>query len=496
MPELAVETAAGPIRGTDDGAVRVWKGIPYATARRWRAPEPAAPWSEQRDCTAFGPVCPQPANRGIVFAANTRQDEDCLSLNVWASPTIQPGDARPVVVWVHGGGFALGAGSQPHFHGGAFAGGGEIVLVTLNYRLGAFGFLDLSSAGVGDTNLALRDVLLALEWVRDSIAAFGGDPQNVTLAGHSAGAGLVTALLATPASAGLFARAISQSGPATSVYPADHAARVADALQRELGVDAAQLPSVDADALVAASRRLFLQIPTVQPGTLAFAPTVDDDILHEHPITAMAAGRAHPVPLILGSTRDETALMRFSDESVLVPSTRDQVRVMLAAMETAVPGRGLPNEPQTATAYAGIRREASRREAVACDLAFRMPCVWVAEAHSAHAPVHLYRFDWAPRFTRLTRGAGHSSELRYLWGEIEHYPRDPTFKLGGLRTSRAVSRRFRGRWHDYAATGDPGWPAYDRASRQSLVADSEDRVAVDLDARPRAAWGAVPLTFC
>lgn len=488
------ETADGPVRGVDEGSLRVWKGIRYGRADRWRAPEAAGPWPGIADAISFGPVCPQPASRSIVFAPGTRFDEDCLSLNVWAASTVGAGDALPVVVWVHGGGFMLGAGSQPHFHGGALAGSGEIVLVTLNYRLGPFGFLDLSASGRGDTNLGLRDVLLALQWVQANIAAFGGDPGRVTLAGHSAGAGLVTALMAAPAAAGLFGRAIAQSGPVTSVYPPAHAARVAEHLGAAVGAD---LPDAPADALVAAGARAFLEIPRGAPGTLAFAPTVDGDILPEHPVAALRAGRAPAVPLLIGCTADEVSMLRFAGESALIPSTREQVRAMLAGMEAALPGRALPPEAQTTIAYAGRSRRAAR-EATGRDLAFRMPAVWLAEAHGAHASVHLYRFDWAPRAQHLLGiHARHGAELRYLWGEVEHYPLDPSFKLGGLRAGRALSRRMRARWRAFAATGGPGWPRYDpAAARVSLVIDRDDRVEHDLDAPLRAAWGAEPLTFC
>lgn len=496
-PSPVAETAAGPVRGADDGTLRVWRGIPYGRAVRFRAPEPPPAWSEPADATASGPVCPQPANRSIVFEPGVRFDEDCLSLNVWAASTVGPGDARPVVVWVHGGGFLLGAGSQPHFHGGPLVDGGEIVLVTINYRLGPFGFLDLSSHGLGDTNLGLRDVLLALRWVRDNIAAFGGDPARVTLAGHSAGAGLVTALMASPAAAGLFARAIAQSGPVTSVYPGDHAARVADHLRRDLGVAAGDLPGATADALVAAAGRAFLAIPAAEPGTLAFAPTVDGDLLPEHPVAAMRTGRAPAVPLIIGCTADEVSMLRFARESTLIPSTREQIRAMLAGMEAALPGRALPTEAQTSVAYAGLGKRAAR-EATGRDIAFRMPAVWLAEAHGRHAPVHLYRFDWAPRAQHLLGvHARHGAELRYLWGEVRHYPRDPSFKLGGLRAGRALSARLRHRWRAFATTGDPGWPRYaPETGRASLVIDGEDRVEQDLDAALRAAWGSEPLTFC
>jgi para-nitrobenzyl esterase len=190
-----VETSYGPVRGVDDGLVMVWKGLRYAAppvgALRWRAPEPPQPWTDVADASTFGAVSPQP-NSPIPMGLGTRTDEDCLFANVWAPSGASPGDAKPVMVWVHGGAYIFGSGSQPLYDGRALASGGDVFVVTLNYRLGALGFLDLSSYSTEgqrfDSNLALRDVLLALHWVHDNIAAFGGDPDRVTLFGESAGA--------------------------------------------------------------------------------------------------------------------------------------------------------------------------------------------------------------------------------------------------------------------------------------------------------------------
>ena len=231
-----VETADGPVRGVDDGVVTSWKGVRYAAPPvddlRWRAPEPPEKWSEVADAGAFGPVCPQPVEPRIPIDLGAPQGDDCLTLNIWASSAIAGGDRKPVMVWIHGGAYVLGSANQPLYDGRVLADGGNVVVVTVNYRLGAFGFLDLSSFSTPgrrfDTNLGLRDVLHALHWVRDNIAAFGGDPDRVTLFGESAGAGIVTTLLSSPAADGLFAGAVAQSSPATSVYDAARARRLAE----------------------------------------------------------------------------------------------------------------------------------------------------------------------------------------------------------------------------------------------------------------------------
>ena len=207
-----VETSNGPVRGVDGGRVTAWKGVRYAAPPigdlRWRAPEPPQTWTAVADATRYGPVCPQPVDPRIPIDLGAPQGEDCLTLNVWASSDTAAGDGKPVMVWVHGGAYIIGSASQPLYDGQALTSGGEAVVVTVNYRVGGLGFLDLTEFDSPqrrfDSNLGLRDVLAALCWVRDNIAAFGGDPDRVTLFGESAGAGIITTLLTSPAAEGLF----------------------------------------------------------------------------------------------------------------------------------------------------------------------------------------------------------------------------------------------------------------------------------------------------
>ena len=271
-----VDTANGPIRGSDDGLVKVWRGVRYAAAPtgdlRWRAPEPPEPWREVVDATGFSPVCPQPVEPRIPIDLGAPQGDDCLSLNVWAPSDTAAGDGKPVMVWIHGGAYIFGSASQPLYDGAVLSAGGDVVVVTVNYRVGAFGFLDLSSFSTPtrrfDSNPGLRDVILALQWVRDNIAAFGGDPNRVTLFGESAGAGIVTTLLTTPVAAGLFSAAIAQSSPATSVYDTTRGRRVAEEFVDALGLgpnDVDRLTDVPADAIVAASRSAVQRRAVAQP---------------------------------------------------------------------------------------------------------------------------------------------------------------------------------------------------------------------------------------
>ncbi|MGH3265066.1 MAG: carboxylesterase/lipase family protein, partial [Trebonia sp.] len=357
---------------------------------RFRAPKPPQRWTEIADAASFGPACPQPTFPNMPLDLGAAQDEDCLRLNVWTPAGTEPGDAKPVLVWLHGGAYVLGSGSQALYDGRRLVrGGGDdgVVVVTVNYRLGALGFLDLSSFNTGrrrfDVNIGLHDVLAALRWVRDNIAAFGGDPGRVTLFGESAGAGIVTTLLAAPAAGGLFAGAIAQSSPATSVYDCERARRVAVSFLDKLGIDPSDVGRlVDAPiaALLAATQEVFDEVPVSNPGTLAFVPIVDGDLLHDYPVKVAQQGRSHPVPLIIGTNRREAALFRVL-RSPLMPITPRAITSMFTQIAAEQPDLQLPTEEKIVSAYSRIGRRA-RVLHIATDVGFRMPSVWLAEGHS------------------------------------------------------------------------------------------------------------------
>ncbi len=489
----------------DDGRVAVWRGIRYGRppigAGRWRAPEPPEPWEGVADASRFGPASPQSRTPGVPLSPDTVFDEDCLFLNVWRPSG--GADRKPVMVWLHGGAYAFGSTAQPIYDASALVTTGDVIVVTVAYRLGALGFLDLRSvASAGedfDTNLALRDVLLALAWVRDEIAAFGGDPGTVTVFGQSAGAGLVTALLASPAAAGLFHRAISESSPAGSMYGAERSAAVAARFLAAAGVradDSVTLRRLPVEKIVEAAATVYREVPVASPGTLAFAPVVGDDILPEHPITVLSEGRGLPVPLIIGSNRDEATLFRLM-RSPLLPISTPALERMFEAMRQERPDAPVPERDQVLAAYESVRRRALG-VGIATDIAFRMPTVWVASGHASVASTHLYRFDFATPLLRLTGvGASHATELPYVWGNLGTLPRDPTYRLGGRRAGEVLSQRMRTRWTGFARTGNPGddWRPYTATDRATLVIDREDRLVDDLDGPLRAGWGDVVLSF-
>lgn len=492
---------------TNEPAVS-WKGIRYGLPpvgdRRWRAPEPAPYAGPGEPGGDYGPAAPQAIVPSINLGEGARLDEDCLYLNVW-----RPADADgalPVLVFVHGGAYALGSGRQPLYDGARLAAEQGVVVVTINYRLGALGFLELGAFGsaehVFDTNLGLRDVILALTWVREHIADYGGDPDRVTVAGESAGGGIVTTLLATPSAAGLFARAIAESSPASSVYGLERATGVARRFLDHVGVaphEAGRARSVPVDAIVAATQALFAEIPASAPGTLAFSPSIDGDLVPEAPVDVLRAGRGAPVPLLIGTNRDEASLFHFM-RSPLMPVTDVDIRRMFDNLAADRPDLAMPPIEQVLGGYRGLK-PAPRGLAIARDIAFRLPTLWVAEGHARQNATWLYRFDLATPALRLLRiGATHGAELAYVFGNFGPRRGNLPFRLGGRRAAERAGRRIRARWGAFIrgeapdAPGAPDWPTYG-PERRSLAIRRRDEVVTALDAEREAAWGAETLAF-
>jgi len=482
---LEVNIAAGTVRGMHDGDTRTWRGIPFAAPpvgeRRLRAPGPVEPWSGVRNATRFGPVAPQDRKGPFAGAsAGTPQSEDCLTLNVVAPPDHAGG--LPVMVYIHGGAYGVGSPADSPFRGVNFARRG-VIHVTLNYRLNAFGYLDFSEFGF-DNNLGLRDQVAALEWVRDNIAAFGGDPANVTVYGESSGANAVTTLLTTPAAHGLFARAIAQSPPSNAVYRPDvtrqWAREFLQILGAEPGCEAEALRTATPAALVRAARLLFVRIPDEYPGDQVFSPVVDGEYLPEHPVEALRAGRGHPVPLIIGSN-DREGTVFFGKRRILA-TTRSRMNGLLANSSAAA-----------ADLMRATYRLPRRRGAIdfAGDFAFWLPTYQIAEGHSTIAPTWMYRLDYAPPLLRAVGiGSTHGADLLTVFDRTRAWVGRLVTLLGGRGALASVGRRMQDYWLTYATDGtvDATWPRHDPEQRASLIFDNPDRVEYDTRSDRRAAW--------
>ena len=433
--------------------MRTSLGIPYATAPRFGAPEPVAFDASRPDGSNFGPAAPQaldsPLGDIVPGMKVTETDEHaCLTVNVWAPDGEGP---FPVLVWFHGGSFVIGASSQPVYDGALLAEEQDVVVVSVNYRLGAFGFLDARSFG-GVANCGVRDAICALEWVRDNIASFGGDPAHIAAFGESAGGGLLLHVLASPAAQGLLSGAIVQSGATFATLDDKRAELVLEALCAEAGVaDGAGLRDLSADALVAAqSKAQGALLLTV--GMMPFHPMVDGDVVPDPPAEAFARGRAGEVALVAGTTADEMRLfVPASDPPVARDKTVHRTARYLGIDEDAA--------EKVIARYEDVLGTTDTNDiwrALFSDNEMQLPCRAVLAAHAAHGPTFTYCFTWESP----TVGACHGIDIPFPFGNFGD-GWDTFVDLDD--DGRKLSQRMRESWANFARTGDPGWPAFPTA---------------------------------
>lgn len=495
-PGPVVATTAGPVRGREKDGVRLFASIPFAAttagANRFRPPAPPAPWTEVRPTQRFGPAAPQRPGQGLTNSFEVAWDEECLTLNV-ATPACDDG-RRPVFVWIHGGNFRNGQGATPWYNGRNLARNGDLVVVSINYRLGAFGYTHLAdldptypTSGV----CGLLDQVAALRWVRDNITGFGGDPGRVTVAGESAGAFSAAALLAMPAARGLFHRAILQSGAGHHAVTTDQGARVAERLLAAAGATSAvELAGLDADAVLDAQLQVESELgglPRRNPiglETLApFYPVVDGHELPGVPIEAIAAGASADVPVLIGTNADELTLFGIggdlSEEKLVryVEGYTADANEVIAAYRAAMPG-------------ASTGRLAL---AIGTDWAFRVPAVRLAEARHAHGGgTWMYRFAWrSPAFGGFL-GATHALEVPFVFHTLDA-PGVSAF-TGEEPPPRHLADAMHQAWIAFVRTGDPScaalpaWPIYDPDQRAVMELDESPRRRDDPEGAELAVW--------
>lgn len=467
VPGPQVRLRGGVLRGGWAGRVAVFRGIPYAEPPvgrlRFAAPRPVGGWDGERAAVAFGPPPPQPGQ----FGPEQRGD-DWLSLNVW-TPDPAPAGGLPVLVWIPGGAYLIGASSLPEFDGCRLAGGG-VVVVTINYRLGMEGFGHFEGA---PANRGLLDQVAALRWVQENIDMFGGDPERVTVFGESAGGGSVAALLAMPIAAGLFRRAVVQSMPGTFFSP-ELATDIAGACAAEMGVRATarDLSEVDPWHLTTAGVAVSAKIGRWQqqwgPITLRpipFAPVVDGDVLPQSPWAALAAGAGRDVDLLVGHTRDEHRLFSLID-GVLGQVSQEQADNALRAL-----GPGPDPAHRYRTAFPGAGPE-ELYELVHADWLFRMPTLHLAQAHAAGGGrTHLYELTWPAPAMGGGLGACHGLDVPLVFGNLSSG--QPALLIGEPPSSQAqeMSARIRAAWIAFATHGEPGWPVFDAEERSVQLLD-------------------------
>lgn len=482
---VVVPVTGGRVRGEEVDGVWSFLGVPYAAPPigplRWRPPQPPAPWSGVRPATAFGPIAPQaPATAGMSVPGDpTEQSEDCLSLNVW-TPALDAG-RRPVMVWVHGGGFTSGTGASLLYRGAELARRHDVVVVTFNYRLGALGFLGhrgLADPGGGANavgNWGLLDQMAVLRWVGRHVGQFGGDPGNVTLFGESAGAMSIAALLAAPAARGSFRRAVIQSGPPYT-HSLDRAARAGEDLAAELGlagVERRLLEQVPAEELVAATSVLHQRRPSPGELPLPFLPVVDGAVLPMPPLEAVVAGHAADVSVLIGTNRDELSFFALGDPEW---GSMDEDRLLWWVQQSAP---GIDHRPALDTYRRARRRRGEPDDprslwvAMGSDLVFRWPSLRLAAAQHHHQPeTFVYLFTWETPVLGGILGSCHALEIPFVFGGV----RDPVVAAftGGGPEAEALADLMQPAWTAFARSGDPShpalhWPAWDASRRATMV---------------------------
>ncbi len=483
-----VSTTNGRVGGQEHGGVTRFLGIPYAAsptgALRFRAPAPPPAWDGILEAGAFSATPPKPdypVPFDVLLPEPNIPGEDWLTVNVWTPG----GSGLPVMVWIHGGAFTNGNSAVPVYDGHAFARDG-VVLVTVNYRLGVDGFAFLPGA---PANRGLLDQIAALEWVRDNIAVFGGDPGNVTIFGESAGAMSVTTLLSIPRARGLFAKAITQSGAAQAAADPADAALVTGELGLALGLEAtaASLADVDLPKLIEAQATVRDALAahldparfaaSILTSPMPFIPVIDGDLIPAHPMAAIAAGSGAEVPLLTGTTSEEYRL--FLVPSGIAAHTTDEVLAgLLAALGISPAVTGLYRSNRPAATPGDILA------ALLTDRFFRLPALAIAEARiGGPAPTYVYEFSWQSPLGGL--GACHSLEIPFVFDNLSASGAELVI---GPDSPQLLADQMHRAWISFARRGDPGWRAFDEAYPVRVFHGADGAVELDPRGDERRIW--------
>ena len=505
-----VETTSGKVQGSVINDILTFRTIPYAAstagANRFLPPQPPAAWAGVRDCSEFTGRAPQAGLRAATrpelenfsgAADPSPETEDCLTVNVW-TPGCDAAAKRPVMVWLHGGAFAYGNANSPRTHGTRLAAQNDVVVVTINQRLNIFGHLDLSAFGGQDFRLSgnagTLDMVAALEWVRDNIAAFGGDPGNVMIFGELGGGGKVSTLLAMPRAKGLFHRAIIQSGAAVRLRTKERALALTECVLRHLGSSAATMGALQsvpvADLLAAVEPATRALGPSAFPlfDRYPFGPVVDGDVLPAQPNDPAASEVCADVPLIIGDMKDETASFLAVIDKVWDRSlTEAEMRQRVEAIAGSHTGRVLDLYGQL---YPGLN-PAERLIAITTDGNFRIRSLTLAQRRAAlrRAPVWMYSFEWETPVLGGKMKAPHAMDVPFCFNTL-----DVTNATGGNRDAQALADTMSAAWASFARHGRPdhasipAWPVYDADRRATLILDKVCRIENDPRGEARRLW--------
>jgi len=496
LGSAVADTSAGRVRGVVIDGVNVFKGIPYGTStsgkNRFMAPVKPTPWTGTRDALAYGATAPQTSDNSGTTAAGSpiQQSEDCLVLNVF-TPGLKDSRKRPVMVWLHGGGFSSGSGSGRILDGTSLAHAHDVVTVTLNHRLNVFGYTHLGDAMgsefAASSSVGLLDIVAALEWVRDNIAEFGGDPNLVTIFGQSGGGRKVATLMAMPGAKGLFRRAIIESGAVLRLTAHEDAVKQTDLLLAELGLKAGQireLQNVSMERLLAADAAVQKKFTMREPGMTANTPMVDGKVIPSHPWDPKAPSLSANIPLLIGYAHtEETLYDRPTPEKLALDEAglRERAAKRIGGDPEHVIKTFREANPQASPWDLWILIATDHpRGTYSRELAKR-------KADQRGAPVFAYRYDWETPEGGGHMRSPHTIEIQFVFNNI---------KIAGPLISKmpeayALAEKTSAAWVAFARTGDPNtpklpkWPSYSAASRDTMLFNNECRVKQDPDRGPR-----------
>lgn len=494
--KLLVNTAQGKVLGTIEKGVPVWKGIPYAKAPvgqlRMKAPVPHEKWDGIRSASEYGSSCPQPESG---FVGGEALSEDCLFLNIW-SPAAD-GRKRPVMFWIHGGGFVVGTGASELYNGANLSANGDVVVVTINYRLGALGFLyfdeEIRKLYGYENNLGIRDQIAALGWVKQNIEAFGGDPAQITIFGESAGGTSVETLLACPAAKGLFNRAIAESGPAAILWQAETAKMLTDKFYAILGVSHDSLhllQGISVDTLKKAEALLMEYMIAKTPHKV-FSPTIDGKLLTTDIFQCLSPAQSGNVALMIGTNKDESTMFASRKLKMAPDNAKDLEQQFFHVFK--------PGEKEKVTAaYKKYPRKRGVLDLLT-DAVFRIPAIRLAECQSKHSTVYMYRFEYSSFFLNLSgMRSFHGLEIPFVFGNTQDGRTGRLIKyIASKKTIRNLSGTMQTAWVNFARYGNPNgkkqeiWKPFDTDVRATMIFDRKSIPVNDPDGEQRRAWEGV-----
>lgn len=491
-----VQTVCGKVAGYVDDGIYTYKGIPYAKAERFMPPVPADSWEGIRSSRAYGPTCPQGKRTGwysdeLAFSFNWDDgfpDEDCLRVNIW-TPGINDGKKRPVMVWLHGGGYSSGSGQElPSYDGRNLADKGDVVVVTLNHRLNVLGFLDLSAYGEKYSrsgNAGLLDLVAALDWIQKNITKFGGDASNVTIFGQSGGGGKVSTLLATPDAKGMFHKAIVQSGAMLRTMESRWSRRIGAAVVEELGISPCkidEIKNVPYDKLLAAGEKAIARIKpeAEKEGYAAFifgwAPTVDGSVLPRQPFDPQAPEQSKEIPIMIGTTLHEFTASTYVPEMRTISHEEAE-----GYLKRTYGNRTAEFVELFKDTYPGYEP----KDLIDTDFIFRPNAVELANIkfRQGGAPVYTYLFAWeSPVMDGILRST-HCMEIPFVFNNADVH----ASMTGGSEEAVALADIMSQAWVNFARTGDPNteelpqWPAYDNSDGATMFFNNTCEVKYNHD---------------